>query len=167
MRFLVLSPPPPATPAAERTAATLSIDPSIAPLDTFGSARERRLPGAEEGLPGLARGVGFGGPLGLRGIPGTGGTGETGDGGALLAPRPRYTVLPPLDRPAAVRGKSFEVRFWVNEFGRVTRVKVSPEIPDADYRRKFLALMYEYSFEPARRPDGTPVAAQAVLTITL
>ncbi len=118
---------------------------------------------------GLLPRVGSGGSIGVPGIRGTGaeGTGEIGDAGALLAPRPRYTVLPPLDRPASVRGKSFEVRFWVDEFGRVTRVKVSPEIPDAEYRKRFLALMYEYSFEPARRPDGTPVAAQAILAITL
>jgi hypothetical protein len=66
-----------------------------------------------------------------------------------------------------VRGKSFQVRFWVDPLGKVTRVEVSPEIPDAEYRKKFLALMYEYTFEPARRPDGTPVAGTAVLTITL
>jgi hypothetical protein len=55
----------------------------------------------------------------------------------------------------------------VDQSGKVTRVEISPEIPDAEYRRKFLALLYQYTFEPARRPDGTPVAGQAVLTITL
>lgn len=129
-----------------------------------------RLPGADGSTPGEVAlrwpgssggaSVGSGGGSGL-------GEGDAGGNGGVSGPRPQYTVLPPLDRPAAVRGKSFQVSFWVDREGRVTRVEVVPDIPDGEYRRKFLASMYEYRFEPARRPDGTPVAAQAVVTITL
>jgi hypothetical protein len=46
-------------------------------------------------------------------------------------------------------------------------VDVSPPIPDADYRKRFVQLMYEYTFAPAMRPDGVPVAGEMVITITL
>ncbi|GBD32833.1 MAG: hypothetical protein KatS3mg081_2807 [Gemmatimonadales bacterium] len=171
VRFLTLKPPAAPMESPDRERLTPPIEVSISPIEAVAPARERRLPGTEEGVPGTlaAPAVGSAGRVGLAGIGGmgTGGTGESGNGPNLLAPRPRYTVLPPLDRPASVRGKSFRVRFWVDQFGRVTRVEVSPEIPDTEYRKKFLALMYQYSFEPARRPDGTPVAGEAVLTITL
>jgi hypothetical protein len=66
-----------------------------------------------------------------------------------------------------VRGKTFRVHFWVDAGGRVTRVDVTPAIPDAEYRKQFVQLMYQYTFAPALRPDGTPVAGETVLTITL
>ncbi len=171
VRFLTLTPLALETRPADRGTLALSVAPSIAGIEIVGSAQERKLPGALGAMSGSLpiASVGTGGRVGSVGIgsTGAGGAGDQGGGSELLAPRPRYTVLPPLDRPASVRGKSFKVRFWVNQFGNVTRVEVSPEIPDAEYREKFLALMYQYSFEPARRPDGTPVAGQAVLTVTL
>jgi hypothetical protein len=51
--------------------------------------------------------------------------------------------------------------------GRVRRVEVEPQIKDGSYRQKFLSLMYEYTFEPAHRADGTKVDGEAVITITL
>lgn len=171
VRFVTLKPPPAPSKQANQVKAPPLFEASIAAIETVPPTRERRLPGAEEGVP-ATLGVGAPGSEGSASEPGIvggsgGGTGVSGEGAELLAPRPRYTVLPPLDRPASVRGKSFQVRFWVDPLGKVTRVEVSPEIPDAEYRKKFLALMYEYTFEPARRPDGTPVAGTAVLTITL
>jgi len=61
----------------------------------------------------------------------------------------------------------FRVHFWVSPGGQVTRVEVTPPIPDAEYRKLFMRHMYEYTFAPAIRPDGTPVAGETVLTITL
>jgi len=69
--------------------------------------------------------------------------------------------------PASVRGMRFRVHFWVSPGGQVTRVEVTPPIPDAEYRKLFMRHMYEYTFAPAIRPDGTPVAGETVLTITL
>jgi hypothetical protein len=110
---------------------------------------------------GPGRGGGAGGP-GRGSGPGTGGS-----GGEVFPPQARYSILPPLPRPSSVRGKTFRVHFWVDVAGRVTRVDVSPPIPDGEYRKQFVQLMYQYTFAPALRPDGTPVAGETVLTITL
>lgn len=118
--------------------------------------------------PGQAGGTGAGPGSGSGTGPGRGvGPGTGGTGGDIFPPQARYSILPPLPKPATVRGKSFQVRFWVNAAGRVTRVQVSPEIPDGAYRKKFLALMYEYTFEPARKLDGTPVGGETIITVTL
>jgi hypothetical protein len=53
----------------------------------------------------------------------------------------------------------FRVLFSIDARGRVTRVEVEPRIPDSDYRKKFMDKMKQYVFAPARRADGTPVAA--------
>jgi hypothetical protein len=111
--------------------------------------------GAGPGIgPGRGSGAGWG--------PGFGG-GE----GEVFPPQTRYSILPPLPKPPAVRGKTFSVHFWVDATGRVTRVDVSPPIPDGEYRKEFVRLMYQYTFTPALRADGTPVAGETVLTITL
>jgi len=122
------------------------------------------LPGTLQG----AAGAGAGGGIGTTAGPGTGsGAGPGGGEGAVFPPRAQYSILPPLPKPASVRGKSFRVHFWVSPSGRVTRVDVSPQIPDADYRKRFVQLMYEYTFTPAMRPDGVPVVGETVITITL
>lgn len=112
-------------------------------------------------------GVGRGGGPGGAGGAGGSGTGSGGGGGEVFPPQARYSILPPLPRPSSVRGKTFRVHFWVDAGGRVTRVDVSPSIPDAEYRKQFVQLMYQYTFVPALRPDGTPVAGETILTITL
>ncbi len=66
-----------------------------------------------------------------------------------------------------MRGKTFRVHFWVDAGGRVARVDVSPPIPDGEYRKQFVQLMYQYTFAPALRPDGTPVAGETVMVFTL
>jgi hypothetical protein len=47
----------------------------------------------------------------------------------------------------------------------VTRVEVEPRIPDSAYRKKFLDKMREYVFSPARRSDGTAIAASVEIQI--
>jgi hypothetical protein len=121
----------------------------------------RDLSGAGSGKGG---GVGYGTGLGTGDGRGPGGGGAD-DG--IFPPQARYSILPPLPRPGSVRGKRFEVRFWVDATGRVTRVAVRPAISDAEYRKQFVQLMLQYTFTPALRPDGTPVAGETVLTITL
>lgn len=126
------------------------------------------LPGGLQG--GAGGGSGRGGGLGAAmGTAVGSGTGHRAGGGGdeVFPPQARYSILPPLPKPVSVRGKSFRVRFWVDPAGRVTKVDVSPPIPDAEYRKRFVQLMYEYTFSPAMRPDGTPVAGETVLTITL
>lgn len=119
-------------------------------------------------LPGALRG---GGGVGTGSAPGAGGVPGTGSGaagaGLVFPPQARFSILPPLPSPAAVRGKSYRVRFWVSATGRVTKVEVNPPIPDAEYRKQFIQLMSQYTFTPAMRPDGTPVAGETTVTITL
>ena len=112
---------------------------------------------------------GLGGLAGSAGSGGSARPGGAGPGSAseVFPPQARYSILPPLPAPASVRGMKFRVHFWVSPGGQVTRVEVTPSIPDAEYRKLFIRHMYEYTFAPALRPDGTPVAGETVLTITL
>ena len=92
------------------------------------------------------------------------GPGSGGDGGSGFAPQSRQMLLPP-DAPQSIKGREFRVRFWIDERGRVTKVEVEPRIEDADYRKKFMDKMYQYTFRPARKLDGTPVAAHYDVSI--
>ncbi len=160
------TPPPPApdpivVPPPE--AVTLPVRPADTPLPEVVAT----LGGTDAGT-GAAAGSGGGAGGGVGGGLGRdSGVGAGGEGGDIFPPRPKYTILPPLPQPGSVRGKTFRVHFWVNAEGRVTRVKVEPEIKDAAYRQQFLDLMREYGFEPARRQDGTRVAGEIDYTITL
>jgi hypothetical protein len=118
----------------------------------------------------LASGAGPGGGGGGGRGGGSGaasGSGGAGAGDDIFPPQARYSILPPLPRPASVRGRTFRVHFWVDAAGNVTRVAVSPPIPNAGYARQFTALMSQYTFSPARRPDGTATSGETVLTFTL
>jgi len=120
-------------------------------------------------LAGTGAAQGAGGNLAHGSVSGAGGSGSSlGRREAeVFPPQARYSILPPLPKPSAVRGKTFRVHFWVDAAGRVTRVDVSPPMPDGEYREEFIRLMYQYTFTPALRADGTPVPGETVLTITL
>lgn len=172
--FVSISPPPAAATAAVRPWIQPVSLPVIREIPVPVPRAEpvpERLPTPLSGLRGgEGAGTGTGGGVGPGVGSGTGsgaGPGTGGTGGDVFPPQARYSILPPLPKPAAVRGKSFRVHFWVDVLGRVTKVQVSPEIPDGSYRKKFLSLMYEYTFAPARRADGTAVPGEAILTITL
>jgi hypothetical protein len=118
------------------------------------------------GGPGSGTGTGGGVGTGAGAGVGSGeGTGSGGDGGSGFAPQSRQMLLPP-DAPESIKGTEFRVRFWINERGKVTRVEVEPRITDAAYRKKFMEKMRQFTFHPARRADGTPVAAQYDVLIT-
>ncbi|HWP37530.1 MAG TPA: hypothetical protein VNL18_08285 [Gemmatimonadales bacterium] len=124
-------------------------------------------PGAGAGAgPGAGGGVGSGAGTGVGPDVGSG-SGPGGTGDVVFPPEPKYSILPPLPKPASVRGQTYRVRFWVDASGRVTMVDVTPRIPDGEYRKKFLDLMRQYTFTPARRADGTPVRGETVVVITL
>jgi protein TonB len=118
-------------------------------------------PGAGTGTGGGV-GSGTGSGIGSGEGPGTGG----GEGGAVLPPEPKFIIVP-ADRPGSVRGRQYDVHFWVDRTGKVTKVEVDPDIPDAAYRRKFLEQMYKFQFTPARTLDGTPVDGHLIIPITL
>ncbi len=93
------------------------------------------------------------------------GTGE--GGGDAFPPKLIEMLVPPTDRPDAVKGRSFELRFWVDENGRVTHVSVEPAIGDAQYHERFIRTMYDFFFEPATDAEGMPIPGETVITITL
>lgn len=127
--------------------------------------------GAGAGIGG-GRGAGTGSGGGVGSGEGTGsgsgvGPGVGGDGGAVFPPTVRYTFLPPLPRPGSVQGQTYQVRFAVDLQGRVVDVHIEPQIGDGGYRKKFLATMYRFRFNPATLSDGTHVAGATVLSFTL
>jgi TonB family protein len=58
------------------------------------------------------------------------------------------------------------VTFWVAVTGRVERVEIAPEIEDRGFARRFLEVMRNYRFHPARSPDGAPVAGTTTVLVT-
>ncbi len=125
--------------------------------------------GAGEGTGGgPGKGTGSGGGTGTGQGTGTGsgeGPGTGGEGGAGYPPQSRQMLLPP-DAPESVKGQEFQVRFWIDERGKVTKVDVEPRIRDSGYRKKFMEKMSQYTFHPARLPDGTAVASHYDVVIT-
>jgi len=119
---------------------------------------------------GLGAGTGSGGGVGSGRGTGTGsavGPGTGGEGGDVFPPAPRYTILPPQPTPSSVKGRTYVVLLTVSAEGRVLQVQVSPRIRDSAYRRKFIAELHQWRFAPGYTRDGTPVIAQATVTITL
>jgi len=143
----------------------LTLEPAFVPVAAVPAAGSGTGMGGGEGS-GTGRGAGTGSGEGVGSGTGSG-TGAGGSGDAVFPPQPKYSILPPLPKPASVRGQTYRVRFVVDVRGRVARVEVTPQIPDGEYRKKFLALMREYTFTPARRADGTPVRGETELAITL
>lgn len=117
-------------------------------------------PGAGPGTGG-GQGTGAGTGAGTDSGPGSGG------GPSGIIPSPKWAILPPSGAPREMKGRPYEVRFWVTAEGRVARVEVTPPIKDAGYRREFVERMMGYLFNPARTLDGRPVDGVANLTLTL
>ena len=105
-------------------------------------------------------GVGSGSGTGVGSNVGPG----SGGGGAAYAPEPRSILYPFEDPPASVRGKEYTIHFWVNRRGRVTRVRIEPEIEDGDFRKKLLDRMYQWVFYAARTEDGRSVQGEYSIT---
>jgi outer membrane biosynthesis protein TonB len=118
---------------------------------------------------GTGEGSGTGGGKGTGTGTGIGSDSGAGSGGGPrdIIPSPKWAILPPTGAPREMKGRPYEVRFWVSADGHVTRVEVTPPIKDADYRREFIARMMGYQFSPGRTPDGRAVDAIAQVTLTL
>lgn len=138
----------------------------LPPTERIAAPRIGSGPGSGGGVgagtgSGGGTGSGTGTGLGSGRGPGTGGGG--GDG---FGPQLQQALMPPADWPESVRGQEYKVVFWIDERGRVRRVEVEPRISDSDYRKKFVDKMKQYVFAPARKADGTPVAAPFEAWIT-
>lgn len=131
------------------------------------------LPGAElrtgsAADSGARSGPGAGGGTGGGIGPGAGpGVGAGGVGARGQVPEARQIILPPEDRPKALRGQSVRVTFLVGVDGKVLRVDIDPEIQDRGYAKKFIEVMQKYQFRPARAPDGTAITGTTTITVTL
>lgn len=157
LELLRLTAVPPTTPAP--------VPATIAPPDTAAVAGDQ---GSTTG-DAAGTGGGSGGGSGTGSGPGTGpgmGPADSLPEDRSAPPRPRQEVLPPLDYPRTLRGRSVDVTFWVGVDGRVERVEVSPPLDDARFQRSFLETMRRYRFHPARGPGGSPVPGTRTLTIT-
>jgi len=169
--------PPPVVPRVTRKLPPpqiREIKPQIAPraIETqLTPMPAARAPGSGPGLRGgPGAGTGTGGGIGSGQGTGVGsgvGPGIGGENGDILPPSVRYTFLPPQPVPEALKGRSFQVLFRVDSTGNVQGVDLEPIIEDASYRRKFLAAMRRFRFNPATRRDGTAVPGQAVIGFTL
>jgi hypothetical protein len=123
--------------------------------------------------PGSGTGVGAGQGSGSGGGSGTGtgsgvgsgvGPGTGGDGTVAYAPEPRAIVYPFEAPPPSVKGRVFQIRFWVDRRGRVVKVEIEPKIDDAGFRKKLLERVESWTFYPARTIDGRPVNGELVIT---
>jgi len=126
-------------------------------------------PGAGPGKgtgAGPGAGSGSGGGTGSGRGPGTG-PDSGGAGGDHYPPTPKQIILPPMDRPASVRGDTISVLFEISERGVVMRVSYSPPLRDRSYASEFTDKMKRYTFNPATTRDGHPIAAVYRIKIVL
>ena len=153
----VVVPPPPPTP--EPVVAAVA-PPDSVPTTSTGQGGTGTGGGKGTGTgPGQGSGSGPGSGTGTG--PGTGGAGGRG-----FPPEPRQVILPPLDYPKNLRGRTVAVTFWVGTDGRVERVELVPELDDKGFSKKFSDVMKNYRFRPARSPEGTVIAGTTTVSIT-
>lgn len=163
----VAAPPPEPEPVAEDE--LLFPLPELArvePQENSAISLESLGLGASKGQssgPGSGGGIGSGEGTGIgAGVgPGTG-----GDGGAVLAPEPRQVVYPFEEAPASIKGREFQIHFWVDRRGRVKRVEISPKIEDNGFRKKLIERMLQWVFYPARTFSGSPVEGELIISYT-
>jgi hypothetical protein len=116
-----------------------------------------------------ARGPGTGGGTGGGAGPGAesaSGPGTGGEDSYIVPPNPRGVITPPDRPPGSVRGQ-YKATFWVGADGRVQRVKVSPEIRDAEYRRAFYERLMDFTFYPARDRNGLAVPGTFIIDVKI
>ncbi len=177
------SAPPPPAPAVEPPATPptdVRPDPTPAPVPdpvTPEPAPDSiAVADAGEGGPGTGggRGAGAGPGEGPGTGPGSGGGsggGPGGEGGAggtgrAAPPVPQQLILPPLDYPRELRGRTIAVTFWVSVRGTVEKVALEPEIEDRGFARRFTAVMMNYRFRPARSASGEPTPGVTTVRVT-
>ncbi len=155
-----VTPPKEVSPPVEPEAVV-----SAPPADSASPASPGQGGTGSGGGSGSGTGTGHGSGTGPGAGPGTGGGAAAGLGRAV-PPEPRQLILPPLDYPGAMRGRTVAVTFWVNVDGRVERVELDQPIDDRGFQKKFVEVMRNYRFRPARGPDGLVVPGVTTVTVT-
>jgi hypothetical protein len=114
-------------------------------------------------------GPGTGGGVGAGNGPGHGsgnGPGTGGGEGTIFPATPDFAVIPPLPVPKGLHGKTVQLRFTIDESGRVVKFDFDPT-GDSGYDRELKTRLSEYHFRPAHKQDGTPVRSVFVTEFEL
>lgn len=151
--------PPPPTPQPQIPPAAAVADPAAA----------SSVAGAGTGTGsggGNGSGTGTGSGSGQGPGSGSGSGGGNGGGKGGFPPELKQMIVPPLDGPKKLHGKTVEVTFHVTADGHVTDVSVIPPIEDRAYARKFDEVMRDYRFKPARDPNGKAIAGITTVAVT-
>jgi hypothetical protein len=174
--LFVQPPAAPAAPAVETPQLQVVTTPAVQPPeevpvqmspDEIRSLLQAATPGNGLGA-GPGSGTGSGGGSGAGTGPGTGAdSGAGGAGGNVFPPRLDGFIIPPVDRPASVRGATFRVRLEVSARGEVLDVTIDPPIRDRHYRDEFLDRLRHCTFTPAHTRDGHAVPGVLEIRITL
>lgn len=175
--FAAVPPPAPATTAAVPQPVPAPLPQIVPPLasvlppvgrDTAPAASTAAASGSGGGSGG-GTGTGTGTGSGSGAGPGSGGgTGGGTGGGARVGTPPdnRQMMIPPIDPPKSLKGKTVEVTFYVDALGKVTDVIVKPPIEDRGFARKFDEAIRRFGFRPARDTLGVAIAGSRVFTIS-
>lgn len=155
-----LQPPPPIpAPTPDVTQVTPPEPEIMEEIPAIALGEEVPAPGNE----GLAEGPGLLDATGL----GDGGT-EAEGRFRVVPPRPKGLILPPSDRPDAVRGREVEVWVYVTATGRVVpdSTRLNPATGNRGFDRRLREHAAGWVFEAARR-DGEPVGEWFHYTIIM
>jgi hypothetical protein len=160
--------PPPPPPTVVPPVATVDVKVDVAPpqvdiAPVAGTGGGSGTDGTKGTGPGTGGGTGTGAGTGTGSAngPGTG-----GEGGDIYLASPELTIQPPLPLPTSVRGKTIKVLFSLDERGKVLSVEFASS-GDRSYDKKLRARCLEYTFRPAHKRDGTPVASVYPIEIGL
>jgi protein TonB len=74
-------------------------------------------------------------------------------------------ILPPTPPPSA-RGKTVVLRLTVDARGQVRGVDVTTSTGDRGFDNRLKRTASDWRFNPARQPDGKPVAAQVDISFS-
>jgi hypothetical protein len=169
------APPAPALTVPSLQALTLPVlqPPEEVPVqmssEELAALMRAAIPGSGLGQgSGTSPGSGSGSGGGAGAGHGTGiGNDSGGGGGDLFAPQPQGIILPPPDRPSALRGTTVRVRFRISARGEVLDVSLDPPIRDRKFRDDFLERLRRYTFTPAYTREGRAVPGIFEIRITL
>ncbi|HKV52222.1 MAG TPA: hypothetical protein VJO52_13605 [Gemmatimonadaceae bacterium] len=167
---------PPVTKPPKPVEAKPVVKPQVMPAEQIAPASSAAptviavAPSAGAGTDGTnGAGPGTGGGTGAGTGPGRGsgsGPGTGGGEGTVYPATPDFAVIPPLPVPKGLHGKTVQLRFTIDETGRVVKFDFDPT-GDSGYDRELKSRLSEYHFRPAHKQDGTPVASIFVTQFTL
>jgi TonB family protein len=117
--------------------------------------------------PGVGPGEGGGTGGGTGGGIGSGtGPGTGGGAGAIRPPTTDMLLIPP-PRPRGVESQDITIRLTIDERGRVREAQLLSSTGNRGYDGQLRRRATEWTFNPARTPDGRPVEAKYDVTLTI